>query len=220
MRSQLCGVILQQKKTGKPQLEGKKTWVAENDSQRWVECHGNCGPITANRIMGDCLMCFPRVHRRGHGARSSVPGPNLRHCLSGWHLKCCFLTTYANCCNFPDEVASWYLDAAKIVLHFLCRAPLGHLVRVVSAWSATESQQNCKQIASDCQHCEKVNCLQIYLNHWPIFISHSTWYSWLLNWWPFLLCSALWCNGKRSLPNQLCLFSRPTPIHYSSDCDG
>lgn len=98
----------------------KKPWVAENDSQRWVECHSNCGPITANRMMGDCLMCFPRVHRRGHGALSSVPSPNLRHCLSGWHLKCCFLTTYANCCNFPDEAASWYLDAAKIVLHFLC----------------------------------------------------------------------------------------------------
>lgn len=82
----------------------------------------------------------------------------------------------------------------------------GHSVHAVSAWSATESRQNCKQIASDCQHCEKVNCLQIYLNHWPIFISHSTWYSWLLNWRPFLLCSALWCNGKRSLPNQLWLF--------------
>lgn len=129
------------------------------------------------------------------------PWPNLWR----WHLKCWFWSTYANCCNFPDEAPFWYLDVAKIVLHFLC-APLCHLHRVVSAPSTTESRQNCKQIALDCQHCEKVNCLQIYLNHWPIFISYGTWYSWLLNWWPFLLCSALWCDGKRSLPNQLPFF--------------
>ncbi len=122
------------------------------------------------------------------------------------HLKCWFWSTYANCCNFPDEAPFWYLDVAKIVLHFLC-GPLCHLHRVVSAQSATESRQNCKQIASDCQHCEKVNCLQIYLNHWPIFISYGTWYSWLLNWRPFLLCSALWCDGKQSLPDQLPFFS-------------
>lgn len=55
VHSQLCGVILQQRKTGKHQLESqngrhgekKKKWVAENDSQQWVECHGNCGPIRA-----------------------------------------------------------------------------------------------------------------------------------------------------------------------------
>lgn len=127
VHSQLCGVILQQRKTGKRQLErqngrhseekkvsGREWQPAMSRMSRQLRAHQGCC------MMGDCLMCFPRVHRRGHGALSSVPGPNLRHCLSGWHLKCCFLTTYANCCNFPDEAASWYLDAAKIVLHFLC----------------------------------------------------------------------------------------------------
>ncbi len=134
------------KENRKASARWKKTWVAGNDSQRWVECHGNCGPITANRMMGDCLMCFPWVHRRGHGALSSVPGPNLRHCLSGWHLKCCFLTTYANCCNFPDEAASWYLDAAKIVLHFSARAarPFGPCsVSLECYWKPAKLQANC-----------------------------------------------------------------------------
>lgn len=152
-------------------------------------------------MMGDCFAF--------HG-KSILEDP-LLICgtnLWRWHLKCWFWSTYANCCNFPDEAPFWYLDVAKIVLHFLC-GPLCHLHRSVSVQSAPESGQNCKQIASDCQHCEKLNCLQIYLNHWPIFISYGTWYSWLLNWRPFLLCSALWCDGKRSLPNQLPFFYTP-----------
>lgn len=164
------------------------------------ECHSNCGAITGKRwwLIALRSMASPSW-------RTSCTLAHLWPNLWRWHLKCWFWSTYANCCNFPDEAPFWYLGVAKIVLHFLC-APLCHLLRVVSAQSATESRQNCKQIASDCQHCEKVNCLQIYLNHWPIFISYGTWYSWLLNWRPFLLCSALWCDGKQSLPNQLPFF--------------
>lgn len=170
------------------------------------ECHSNCGAITGKRwwviaLRSTASPSWRTLHTLAH------LWPNLWR----WHLKCWFWSTYANCCNFPDEAPFWYLDVAKIVLHFLC-GPLCHLHRVVSAQSATESRQNCKQIASDCQHCEKVNCLQIYLNHWPIFISYGTWYSWLLNWRPFLLCSALWCDGKRSLPNQLPFFSATTAL--------
>jgi len=154
------------------------------------------------------LLCVPwQVHPGGHCAPFAHLWPNLWR----WHLKCWFWSTYANCCNFPDKAPFWYLDVAKIVLHFLC-GPLCHLHDVVSAQSATESRQNCKQIASDCQHCEKVNCLQIYLNHRPIFISYGTWYSWLLNWRPFLLCSALWYDGKQSLPNQLPFFLITTAL--------
>lgn len=165
------------------------------------ECHSNCGAITGKRWWVIALRSMASPSWRTLRTLAHL-WPNLWR----WHLKCWFWSTYANCCNFPDEAPFWYLDVAKIVLHFLC-GPLCHLHRVVSAQSATESRQNCKQIASDCQHCEKVNCLQIYLNHWPIFISYGTWYSWLLNWRPFLLCSALWCDGKQSLPNQLPFFS-------------
>ena len=164
------------------------------------ECHSNCGAITGKR--------WWVIASRSTASPSWRTLQSLAHLwpnLWRWHLKCWFWSTYANCCNFPDEAPFWYLDVAKIVLRFLC-GPLCHLHRSVSEQSATESRQNCKQIASDCQHCEKVNCLQIYLNHWPIFISYGTWYSWLLNWWPFLLCSALWYDGKRSLPNQLPFF--------------
>lgn len=164
------------------------------------ECHSNCGAITGKRWWVIALRSMASPSWRTLRTLAHL-WPNLWR----WHLKCWFWSTYANCCNFPDEAPFWYLDVAKIVLHFLC-GPLCHLHRVVSAQSATESRQNCKQIASDCQHCEKVNCLQIYLNHWPIFISYGAWYSWLLNWRPFLLCSALWCDGKQSLPNQLPFF--------------
>lgn len=170
------------------------------------ECHSNCGAITGKRWWVIALRSMASPSWRTLRTLAHL-WPNLWR----WHLKCWFWSTYANCCNFPDEAPFWYLDVAKIVLHFLC-GPLCHLHRVVSAQSATESRQNCKQIASDCQHCEKVNCLQIYLNHWPIFISYGAWYSWLLNWRPFLLCSALWCDGKQSLPNQLPFFF--PPHHY------
>lgn len=170
------------------------------------ECHSNCGAITGKRWWVIALRSTASPSWRTLRTLAHL-WPNLWR----WHLKCWFWSTYANCCNFPDEAPFWYLDVAKIVLHFLC-GPLCHLHCVVSAQSATESRQNCKQIASDCQHCEKVNCLQIYLNHWPIFISYGTWYSWLLNWRPFLLCSALWCDGKRSLPNQLPFFLLTTTL--------
>lgn len=170
------------------------------------ECHSNCGAITGKRWWVIALRSMASPSWRTLRTLAHL-WPNLWR----WHLKCWFWSTYANCCNFPDEAPFWYLDVAKIVLHFLC-GPLCHLHRVVSAQSATESRQNCKQIASDCQHCEKVNCLQIYLNHWPIFISYGTWYSWLLNWRPFLLCSALWCDGKQSLPNQLPFFLLTTTL--------
>lgn len=90
-----------------------------------------------------------------------------------WHLKCWFWSTYANCCNFPDEAPFWYLDVAKIVLHFLC-GPRCHLHHGVSAQSATESEQNCKQIASDCQHCEKGKLLANLFK--PLVYFHQLWY--------------------------------------------
>lgn len=89
-----------------------------------------------------------------------------------WHLKCWFWSTYANCCNFPDEAPFWYLDVAKIVLHFLCGPR--HLHGVVSAQSATESEQNCEQIASDCQHCEKGKLLANLFK--PLVYFHQLWY--------------------------------------------
>lgn len=70
---------------------------------------------------------------------SAHPWANL-HC---WHLKCWFLSTYANCCNFPDEAAiriPWY-NADRFFLTFSIMHSLFslHFVRAVSAWSGTES---------------------------------------------------------------------------------
>lgn len=190
----------------KSRQRGEKNCLWPRMTGLW-ECHSNCGAITGKRWWVIALRSMASPSWRTLRTLAHL-WPNLWR----WHLKCWFWSTYANCCNFPDEAPFWYLDVAKIVLHFLC-GPLCHLHRVVSAQSATESRQNCKQIASDCQHCEKVNCLQIYLNHWPIFISYGAWYSWLLNWRPFLLCSALWRDGKQSLPNQLPFFFSSALLH-------
>lgn len=132
------------------------------------ECHSNCGAITGTRWWVIAL-------------HSTVSPPWRTPCtlahlwrnLWCWHLKCWFWSTYANCCNFPDEAPFWYLDVAKIVLHFLC-GPRCHLHCVVSAQSATESEQNCKQIASDCQHCEKGKLLANLFK--PLVYFHQLWY--------------------------------------------
>lgn len=132
------------------------------------ECHSNCEAIIGTRWWVIAL-------------HSTVSPPwrvpcTLAHLwqhLWCWHLKCWFWSTYANCCNFPDEAPFWYLDVAKIVLHFLC-GPCCHLHCVVSAQSATESEQNCKQIASDCQHCEKGKLLANLFK--PLVYFHQLWY--------------------------------------------
>lgn len=132
------------------------------------ECHSNCGAITGTRWWVIAL----------HSAvsppwRTPCTLAHLWRNLWCWHLKCWFWSTYANCCNFPDEAPFWYLDVAKIVLHFLC-GPRCHLHCVVSAQSATESEQNCKQIASDCQHCEKGKLLANLFK--PLVYFHQLWY--------------------------------------------
>lgn len=132
------------------------------------ECHSNCGAITGTRWWVIALHSTVSPPWRTPCTLSHL-WPNL-WC---WHLKCWFWSTYANCCNFPDEAPFWYLDVAKIVLHFLC-GPRCHLHCVVSAQSATESEQNCKQIASDCQHCEKGKLLANLFK--PLVYFHQLWY--------------------------------------------
>lgn len=132
------------------------------------ECHSNCGAITGTRWWVIALHSTVSPPWRTTCTLARL-WPNL-WC---WHLKCWFWSTYANCCNFPDEAPFWYLDVAKIVLHFLC-GPRCHLHCVVSAQSATESEQNCKQIASDCQHCEKGKLLANLFK--PLVYFHQLWY--------------------------------------------
>lgn len=156
------------------QFRGEQITAEREKNRRWPrmtglrECHSNCGAITGTRWWVIAL-------------HSTVSPPWRTPCtlahlwrnLWCWHLKCWFWSTYANCCNFADEAPFWYLDVAKIVLHFLC-GPRCHLHCVVSAQSATESEQNCKQIASDCQHCEKGKLLANLFK--PLVYFHQLWY--------------------------------------------
>lgn len=64
--------------------------------------------------LSDCSVFVLGDGPQGRGSPFAQLWPKLRR----WHLKCWFWSTYANCCNFPDEAPFGYLDTAQIVLHF------------------------------------------------------------------------------------------------------
>ena len=124
-----------------------RKWTQRRKNSLWPrmtvlgECHSNCGAIT-----GRAWWVIALRSRASLSWRTLHTLPHLWPNLWRWHLKCWFWSTYANCCNFPDEAPFWYLDVAKIVLHFLCGLLLPFALCSVSSkclWKHTKLPANC-----------------------------------------------------------------------------